>query len=394
MRFYATLLMILIFSGCGSTILNLKGGVNENLPALTNISVLNDVSSIAFEWTPINNPNVMGYVIYRSENNRTFKEIKYISNPNVTHFVDTNLAPEKEYQYYFITIGENYYSKRSNIIKTKTSFIDAVENLYASNDYPRSVKLIWTPHFNPSVSEYLIQKEINNQFKTISNISNRLTVEYFDNDLKDGETYKYRIIAKDFLGNPSRPSKIVIAKTKDKPDALSQISASNDLPKSIIVSWENNQNSKQYKIYRSKTQDGEYKLIGKVDKNKFIDNIGNTDAVFFYKVSVLDSNNIESILSSYAMGATKKKPKQPIIIKGHVSKNNAEIEWEKNNNVEYFIINRKQGLFGKMQKFKTTDNKFSDKDVKIGESYIYSIIAIDESGLESNPSEEVSLSIK
>lgn len=394
MRFYVALLAVIIFSACSNTISGLKNGVDNNIPTLTKISALNDVSSIAFEWSIIDNPNIVGYVIYRSQDNKNFKEIKHITNPNITHFVDVGLVPETEYQYYFVTIGNNSYSKRSNIIKTKTSFIDAVENVYASNDYARSVKLIWTPHFNPSVSEYLIQKEVNNTFKTISYITNRLMVEYFDKDLEDGKTYKYRIIARDFLGNPSRPSKIVIAKTKKKPDSITNINASTNLAKTIIISWDNAPEAKLYKVYRSNTENGIYKQIGKVDKNKFIDNIGKTDANFYYKVSLLDANNIDSILSEPAKGSTKNKPRQPIIQKGYVSANSAKIEWDVDKEAKYFIINRKQGLFGKIQKFKTTENIFYDRDVKVGEKYEYSIVAVDDNGLESNPSEEISLSIQ
>lgn len=394
MKFWHILLVALLISACSNTISSLQGGESKNLSIVQNIKTIVDVNSVGFEWDLVNDSAVEGFVLYRSSNNKDFQEVAFIANPIATHFVDVGLVPETQYQYYFLSVSDNYYSSRSKIIDVKTSFIDSIENLYASNDYPKKVKLLWTPHSNPSVSEYLVQKNIDGEFKTIASINNRLLVEYIDYDLEDGANYQYRIIAKDFLGNPSRPSKIITAKTKQKPKLSTKLSVTNHLPNDIVLSWTKNNDARYYKIYRSNTNDGIYKLIGESSKLEFIDNIGKQGQSYFYKLSVVDFNDIESELSSFVKGSTKAPLGKPIISKGYVDKKGAQIMWEPDSRASYFFVNRKKGIFGKIEKFKVTQNSFSDKDVKVGDEYTYYVTAVDEYGIESSPSEEISLSIR
>ena len=86
-------------------------------------------------------------VVHNTSNDASAEnEIAHIKNPLTSHYVDTNLTPEKEYSYYFYVLGKDRYSNRSDIVKIKTSYIEPVANLYASNDYSRKVKLLWNPH--------------------------------------------------------------------------------------------------------------------------------------------------------------------------------------------------------------------------------------------------------
>lgn len=394
MRLLQILILIFIINGCANTLSSLSDGVNNNMPIVKNIKAIKDVSSIAFEWDIIKDPMVEGFVIYRSSNDREYKEIKHIDNPLITHFVDIGLSPQTQYQYYFIAVGENSYSNRSEIIKVKTSFIDSVEKVYASNNYPRKVKLIWSPHPNPSISSYLIQRQYKDDFKTIKSVNNRLSVEYFDLDLEDGVEYKYRIIARDFMGNLSLPSDVVMAKTKEKPNTPSSLIASNDMPNAISLSWEKVEKAKIYRVYRSNSKTGFYKIIGNVSENAFKDNIGESNKSFYYKVSTLDQSGLESDLSHAVEGMTMKSPPSPVIKAGYVDKKQVKIEWEAFSGAKYFIINKKQGVFGKVSKFKTSKMIFHDKEVKVGEDYTYSVIAVDSYGLESASSQEVKLSIR
>ncbi|RDU64736.1 fibronectin type III domain-containing protein [Helicobacter sp. MIT 14-3879] len=392
MKFWIISVIILFISGCGSSISSLNG-INKNLPKVKNIKVIPDVGSIAFEWDIVNNSEVSGFAIYR-EGKDGFEEIAHIKNPHSTHYVDEGLTPETQYRYYFYTLGYNHYSEKSEIITTKTSFIDPIESIYASNDYPKQVKLLFSPHPNPSISHYLIQKYIEGEFKTIGIVNNRLLVEYFDTNLKDGTSYKYRIIAVDFNSNPSHPSKIITAKTKSIPKIDMNITATNNLINKIIISWNKQEGIKSYNIYRSKSQDGKYTLIDTSTNNEYTDIINANNVRYFYKISGVDYTDLESKLSQSIKGSTKNIPKTPIITKGYVDNNEVKIEWEENNEAKYFIIYRKNGALGKQTRYRIKETNFTDKDIKNGAEYSYYITAIDEAGLESKPSNEIKLSIK
>lgn len=396
MRFFQIfhlVILVAIFSACSST-LSQFNGVSSNIPKIKNIKTIVGVSSVAFEWDMITDPNVKGYVVYRNSGDG-YKEIAHIANPLTSHYVDTYLVPEREYSYYFHTLGKDAYSDRSDIVNIKTSYIDPVTNLYASNDYPRRVKLLWNPHQNPSISHYLIQRgDNNNNFKTIATIDNRLSVEYFDNNLDDASVYKYRIIAVDFLGTPSRPSKIVVAKTKDRPTLNINLSASNSYIDRIELQWNPQANISSYKVYRANKSNGQYNHIANTKDTKFIDKHKSPNVEYFYKVSGVDMANIESLLSNEVKGSTKGLLESPNILKGYIDNNKAKIEWSGNINAKYYIVYRSSGFFGGVVKFKVNETYFVDNDMANNKEYTYYVVAVDEFGMESKRSQEITLQIK
>lgn len=383
----------ILMSACSTVTAGLEGR-DSSLPSVKNIKTISDVGAIAFEWDRLSDERVRGIVVYReskNEDKHTFKEIAHLTNPQTTHFVDENLVPETQYRYMFRTISWTHYSADSAIISVKTSFIDEIESVFASNDYPRQVKLIFSPHPNPSISHYYIQREIDGVFKTIALVNHRLMPEYFDKDLEDNKTYKYRIIAIDHANNPSRPSKVVIAKTKSLPNPPQNLTATQNLAQKITLSWSKQADINHYNIYRSKSENGRYVLHSTAKGNKFTDNVNENGVSFFYKISALDSANLQSVQSLPVMGATKSAPKSPTITRGYVDNNEAIIEWE--GNARHFMVFRIDSS-GRQTRFKATNNTFSDKEVGVGGEYSYYVVAVDESNLESTPSNKVILSIK
>lgn len=392
MKIWHIFIVVLAFSACSSTISSLDG-YDESLPVVKNIKAIADVGSVGFEWEVIHSSKVRGFVLYR-DSGAGFEEVAYIKNPLTSHFVDSGLIPETEYSYYFYTLSNNAHSKRSETIKVKTSFIDPVTNLYASNNYPKKVKLLWNPHANPSVSHYLIQRqEANSEFKTIANVNDRLLVEYFDEDLADESNYKYRVIAMDYMGNPARPSKVVTARTREKPKNALKITASTNLANTIALVWDTAASAAEYKLYRSKTLDGAYSHIATTSNTRFSDNINAPSQRFYYKVSIVDALNVESNPSAAVLGSTRGLPSAPKITKGYVDKREARIEWEANVEAKYYFVYRKSGIF-ESERFRVNGTSFSDRDMNVGKEYTYSVVAVDKDGLESAHSEEVVLSIK
>lgn len=386
----------IIFSACSSVTASLEGR-DASLPTIANIKTLSDVGAIAFEWERISDERVNGIAIYKEKKSGEkpiFREIAYLANPQTTHFVDENLIPETQYRYKFRTTSPTHYSPDSVIVSAKTSFIDAVESVFASNDYPRQVKLIFSPHPNPSISHYLIQREIDGNFKTIALVNHRLMPEYFDKDLDDGKTYQYRIIAIDHAGNPSRPSKVVVAKTKNPPKIPQNLTATTNLPQKIVLSWSKSADIKQYHIYRAKSENGRFILHSTTKNSKFIDNINANGAIFYYKISGIDGADLQSPLSAAVAGQTKSAPTAPTITQGYVDNKEAIIKWEGDSNAKHFVVFRIDSQNGRQARFKVDKNDFSDKEVSVGGEFSYYVIAVDDNGLESAPSNKVILSIK
>ena len=367
-----------------------------------------DVSSIAFEWDRVADPNaIKGFAIYQINANNNTKRVATIKNPYTTHFVLDSLLPETGYVFAIATLGtDNAISQKSPALRVKTSYIDPIEKAFASSDYAKKIKLIWSPHPNPSITRYIIQrkntstkgastKNTGGEFVNIGTIKHRLLVEYFDENLADAQSYTYRIIAQDFSGNKSRPSPEIEGATRQKPKAITTLQASQNLAKKIQLSWEVVPDVARYEIYTSTSLDGNYKPLVQVNKNYYTHKVGKDSAVIFYKVRAIDDKDVASDLANGATkGATLPPPPTPKITKGTIQNSHALIEWEVINNarVKAYAVYRYEGRLGSPLRFSNTiKTTFIDKEMHKGKRYIYKVVSVDSEGNESLPSKEVEL---
>lgn len=408
--FYNAFLAVAIFSGCASlknSSLSLFGSsdqIDPSLPMIKKIKTINDVKSIGFEWEKIDNiALIKGIVIYRVQKGGVLKKLTTIKNPLATHYYDTDLIPQTQYAYEFSTLGYNgLVSTRTPVLNVKTSFIDPIESVFASIDYPREIKLIWSPHPNPSISRYIIQRQNEKGvFLNIGTIKNRLYVEYFDKELQDGKEYKYRILAESFEGAKSLPSVVVTGKTKPEPISITELHASNNLARSIRIDWKKSlqEDVVRYKIYSASSLRTNFTLAGETKNNFYIHKVNEDGVERFYKVVPVDNVGIEGAMPVHsAKGMTLRAPIAPIITRAVIENNRAIIQWQKINDtqVKGYIVYRYEGKFSsKALRFSDiTKNEFIDKEMKTGKKYRYQVASIDKNGLESKPSESVELLLK
>lgn len=408
--FYNAFLAIAIFSGCASlenSSLSLFGSsdqVDPSLPTIKKIRTINDVKSIGFEWEKIDNTALIkGIVIYRVQKGGVLKKLTTIKNPLATHYCDTDLIPQTQYAYEFSTLGQNgLVSTRTPILNVKTSFIDPIESVFASVDYPKEIKLIWSPHPNPSISRYIIQRQNEKgMFLNIGTIKNRLYVEYFDKELQDGKEYKYRVLAESFEGAKSLPSIVVTGKTKPEPIGITELQASNNLARTIRIDWKKSlqEDVVKYKIYSASSLRANFSLAGETKNNFYIHKVNDDGVERFYKVVPVDNAGIEGTMPAHsAKGMTLRAPKAPIITRAVIENNRAIIQWHKLDDpqVKGYIVYRYEGNFSsKALRFSDIKkNEFIDKEMRTGKKYRYQVASIDKNGLESKPSESVELLLK
>lgn len=427
--FFMAFLLILSLSGCANktqtfSFLNKEEKIDENLPTIPahKVRFIADVSSIAFEWELLENTNIKGFVLYQNNQNSTTKKIATIKNPNATHFVLDSLLPQTEYSFQIATLGHNNAtSKKSASIVIKTSFIDPVEKVIASQNNAKQVKLIWSPHPNPSIVRYIIQRQSpKGKFLNIATVKNRLLVEYFDENLDDEAQYSYRIIAQDINSIKSLPSEVALGKTRAKPPMVETLQASNDKAKEITLTWEAIPGAKTYEIYATNNEDSPYKSIAKTRKTTYTENVEklqknqtfwqndkqnqnekqNKEGLKrFYKVIAIDKDGVASNPpSSTTLGSTLPPLPSPTISKATIEDGKAVIEWEVINLERvkaYSIYRRENGKKSTQLRFSnTTQNVFTDKEMQKGKKYTYQVVSLDSEGNESVPSKEVLLMIE
>lgn len=396
---------LLILSGCGGLTPspNEQKKVDATLPVvtLTQSGVITDMTSVAFEWKSVADPRVKSIGVYRTSASDTNQsELTYYDTLNSrfrTHYVDSDVKPDTRYSYAFRVFTKESQGKLSKVYKVNTKpVLQSVAWIHSITGLPRSAKIIWRPHTNKRVEKYIIERKTleDEEWETIDTLDGRLNAEYIDGDLADNHVYMYRVRVKTYDGIVSTPSQIVKVVTKPLPQSVTHIEVSKNLPKKIQIAWVPTQQKdfSRYYLYRSDSVDGNYELIAKLHNPTFTDTVDEDGARYFYRVSVVDKDGLESEHEKLSvMGMTLAKPTPPAVFDAKYTGTSIVLQWSKvDPRSKSYQIKReaKKGWFDTQTKwFKNVQGtQFVDKQVELGTTYTYTVYSVDAHGIVSNPS--------
>ena len=399
--------LVLLLSGCnGSTPTPPEDAIDTTLPIISINGHMEDMKSVAFEWKDTKDPRVAGIYVYRNNPAKDDSQItRYatVENRFATHYIDNNVIPNTKYQYFFTTFSEKAQSQKSETLTVSTlpifesvAWIDSVQNM------PRSVKILWRPHTNPRVNGYILERKSlkDDDFKDITHIDGRLSAEYIDTKLDDGQIYKYRVRAVTFDNIESTPSQVVQAVTKQLPPDIQGLTVTNNLPKKIKLSWQPSTVSDfaYYKLYRGESATGNLEYHIKLTSNNFIDDVQEDGKQYFYRVTAVDKDGLESDSTTPALqGITLAKPKTPDMMEAKIVNNKAELRWISSDRRirSYTLIKTaKKGWFdSQVDEIRgITDTRFTDSNIYAGIVYNYQVMGVDEFNISSEPSSEATIS--
>ena len=403
------IVLTVLFSGCAKQFNPAaKPKIDSSLPVVDSnyIKMIPDIKAIALEWKSIDVVGAKGYYLIRADiqEGGKFKRVATIENKYTTHYLDKRLTPNSRYGYKLALLMEDgREAPASNSVEVQTlPNLKSVSLIETISDLPRQIKILWRPHTNLRVEKYIIQRSspTNAKWRTIKTIKDRLKVEYIDDELGDNETYLYRIKVKTFDKIISRPSVISQATTKALPGQISGLQATTDLPKKIQLSWGSSSSIDvvSYNIYRSNSANGYYSKVttAPADHNRFDDMVDEDGKIYFYKITSVDKDGLESKKDELTptMGSTISAPNTPRITLAQIQGNKLILNWKAGDNrtVSYNIYKKSKSGWVST---KTTvipnisGLRYEDHDVVRGVEYTYSMEAIDEYGLISKRSDEV-----
>lgn len=205
------ILNFLLLSGCSSRGL-VTTGTDISLPQIKNVKHIVDKGSVGFEWPAINNSKINGVKIYRTKSNgqtvQKFTHIGTVDNKYATHYVDRSVEPNTDYKYSFTTYTLLKESLPGDVVSVTTkSEIEPVGFLKLFANQRGVVKILWSPHANKDVSEYIVERKVNGgSWKFLARVRGRLMPEYIDSSVVVGYGYSYRVTAKSSYGIKSAPS--------------------------------------------------------------------------------------------------------------------------------------------------------------------------------------------
>ena len=133
----------------------------------------------------------------------------------------------------------------------------------------------------------------------------------------------------------------------------------------------------------------------------YTDIINQDGAVFFYKITAVDKDGLESRRDTKTIrGTTLLKPAKPILESATIKGKKAILEWSPSDKraVSYNIIKTvRSGYFSKkksvVKNVKTKDLRFEDTEILPGIIYEYAIEAVDINGIVSERTTSTSVSL-
>jgi uncharacterized protein len=406
----STSLALILFSGCTSQPTPQKTvTIDSTLPTPSMNGFIADITSAAFEWKPVEDPRVTGLYVYRNTpgaEDQKLQRIATIDSRFSTHYVDNDLKPASQYQYRFSTFTKadtESVGSETMIVATQPmiapiSFFQSVGNM------PRSAKLLWRPHPNGKINGYIIERQdaTDQKWNAIATVTGRLNAEFIDRDLKDGQVYFYRIKAVAFDKLVTDPSEVAKVVTKPLPPEIKNITSTNNLPRAIALSWEPSSLSdfSHYNIYRASTPNGTFNYHVKLESTSFTDKITEDGKFYFYKITAVDKDGLESPLSPVAtQGSTLQKPMTPIAYEGKILNKAVELQWTNNDprTVSYTVVKTTKTSWISRETIdinNITGTTFRDTDIRPDISYTYEIMSVDKDGIRSLPTQAIELSFE
>jgi uncharacterized protein len=268
----------------------------------------------------------------------------------------------------------------------------------------KSIELKWNFTSNTQRSDlkhFVIKrgKQINNIIDTVK-IVNNFTFSYTDNYLAKTKSTYYEVVAVDTAGNArsSNPVRYFMADVVP-PDAPKNFVAKIDQNGIVNLSWDIDtlEELVGYRVYRRNQKDHDAVCLqeGYLQTNFYSDTLAlNTlTEEVYYSVSAIDLSYNHGKKSNEVklMKPDVIAPFPPLIKDYKVSNGSVYLQWvpSPSKDVVVYILQRKNINQSKIDWSKELSKEqinYTDKEVKNGEMYEYSLVAIDEVKLRSEPS--------
>ena len=389
-------------NGIMSSYSNIFSCFTDSIPqAITDLAADSDFARrILLHWKPqAIDQDLVKFVLFRSENSDgDFKEIKRVSAAK-REYEDSGLKDNTSYYYKIKAIDkfglESDFSRE--VFATTKDVPKTPINIVAESNLPKKIRLSWPFEAEEKDSLlFLIYKceTMTGSFKEIAKVK---TPEFIDPGLPDNKTFYYFVSVRDKDGLMSGPSEIVQATTKSLPQTVASVKTIPNQPRKVTVLWNKNPEPDidHYNVYCATSTKGSFKKITETKETVFQDE-GNgrglkDSSTYFYKITAVDSDGLESDPSEISSATTKPLPLTPEGVVVEYKNKALILSWPPvaGNDVYGYVVYKNNS---KTEIIKT--NLWVDTAVIPGNNYHYQIATIDNEQLESLKSEKVSYKIK
>ncbi|MEI6207795.1 MAG: hypothetical protein WCP20_13510 [Desulfuromonadales bacterium] len=357
------------------------------------------IRHVPLSWDRYAGELAEGYVLFRSDKkDGTYAVVARLDGITATNYTDRELADNTTYWYRLSVYKrggvETAPSEPVSVITRDVP--PAPVNVRAIGAQPRKVTLTWQLAGTPedeikSVTVYRMMDEKGAALEKLGEIPARQN-EFVDEKpaLQDKTTYYYRLAVRNSGGAMSQQSMIVSATTKSPPGNPTNVTGTSGDVRKSDLSWDKNHESdiKEYQIFIKRPDAVDFVEIRAVSENRYQDVELKNGVEYAYTIRAVDKDGLVSGFSRQVVIKTKPLPEK---VNGFTIVDAAKriVSWKSNQekDVRNYSIYRKNFL-GIYQKAATVQATQWQVDEVKGNVELY-VTALDDSGLESEPSDTV-----
>ena len=357
------------------------------------------VRSITLSWSAYPDKEAEGFNIHRKgKGDADFRKVGTVK-PTVTSYTDSGkeLADDAVYEYCITAqlkgMGESGMS--APVRGTTLGAPGAPEGLEASSGKLKEILVKWKPLNKEDVAGYeLFRSDDGDKFASLKKLAGKDKAEYSDKGkLEDGKTYYYRVASYNGADVKSAMSAVAQGSSKPVPARPAGLVGAKGEVKQTHLSWDANpeKDIREYVVWRSDKADKGYSTAGKSKGASFNDVKLQDGVAYYYRVTAVDTDGLESVPSEVASVTTKPLPLAPSGVRASASAGAIAVTWTKSPTEDVVKYNvYVKGTFSDSLAG-TVDGASFDvtKDIKPEKGYGVYVKAVDATGLESKPSETV-----
>ncbi|MCX5854395.1 MAG: hypothetical protein NTZ24_07460, partial [Deltaproteobacteria bacterium] len=381
----------------------------------TTLSVVNGLTvqgdmirEIKLTWNFIDAPFIKGYYIYRSTSETEgFTKIKKIDAPSSEkkiNYTDKEGLGDKTRYYYRITAFEE-----SDLETSPSVTVSAVtkgkpptpQGLKAQSGQVKKVDLTWTASQQEEIEGYNLywSKEKTGKYVLLKRIDGRAANSFTHGDgyekLEDNKTYYYTMTSFNKVDVESELAGTAAATTKPRPVKTSGLKGEALKVKVVPLSWTANPEKGIvfYHVYRSSGSKDDFSRIAKVEgKNNYIDKELKDGYTYHYRIQAEDKDELISDFSDSISVQTKPKPQKPSGLAADVREGKVDLAWKavSESDVTHYVVYEKR-FFGLEKIDIAKKTTFGEAGPAKGKNKTYAVTSVDRDGLESDPSDEVTV---
>lgn len=383
-------------------------------------AVSNEIQQVTFTWAKMSDPDTTGYLLQKADTeDGKFADVLSIKRGEDIQAilkVSKETPLENGRVYYYRLLAVNKVGKAGKPSATVSAATHARPEAPAAprvaKEFVRSISLNWDQHPDKDVAGYLIYRQdaVGAEFKKIGETKEIAATAFIDkgNHLKDGAEYHYAVSAYLKGGAVESPiSPAVKATTFGPPETPQDFKASAGKFREVQLTWTpiKKEEIAGYEVFRTsegKKSESIKKLAGR-DVAAYTDKGGafgslKDNSTYQYRITAYNVADVPSAQSEPVAGVTKPLPVKPAGLAGTSGEvKQTSLKWAANaeKDIKEYLIHRSTSADkGFSSAGNAKETSFIAGKLEDGTTYYFRVTAKDSDGLESEPSDTISISTK